>query len=68
MNFIIMTEKKSPDAQPLVFICPDTVNGDDFEEQYPEETKDYYVTTVYGDQPTVVSDYPGILDLLKGGE
>ena len=68
MNLIILTQRKDPAAQPLIFITPDTLDGDDFEEQYPEECKPFHVTTVYADQPTVVTEYQHILDMLKEGE
>jgi hypothetical protein len=68
MNLIILTQRKDPSTQPLIFITPDTMDGDDFEEQYPEECAPFFVTTVYADQPTVVATYQGILDMLKEGE
>lgn len=68
MNLIILTERTNPAAQPLVFITPDTLDGDDFEEQYPKECAPFFVATVYADQPSVVTEYKSIIDMLAEGE
>lgn len=68
MNLIILIDKKAPSTPPLVFITPDTLDGDDFATQYPAETEGYYVTTIFGDQPSVVADGQGILDVIATDE
>lgn len=68
MNLIILTSRKDPSSQPLIFVTPDTLDGDDFEELHPEACAPFFVSTVYGDQPTVVTTYESIIEMLKEGE
>lgn len=68
MNLIILVNRKDPSSQPLIFVTPDTLDGDELEEMYPAECAPFFISTVYSDQPTVVTAYGSILEMLKEGQ
>lgn len=67
MNLIILSDKKRPEINPLVFIAPDNVDGGALLAKLPKKLRDkYHVHNVDGDQPTPVGSYNDILAFLQG--